>query len=95
MLSLSCAVGPVLAGDTRQANAEGKAFADRLNTAFVKDAAKHVDPAAVPNYQGTEVPQTKYYGSGLAIEDEARTQAGSDPNAQYISKARTSPFKVL
>ena len=89
IMGLSCVAGQVLAGDTRQANAEGKAFADRLNTALVKDAAKHVDPAAVPNYQGTEVPQTNYYGSGLAIEDEARTQADSDPNAQYISKART------
>lgn len=90
ILGLNCAAGQVLAGDTRRANADGKAFADRLNTALVKDAARNVDPATVPNYQGAEVPQKRYYDSGLTIEDEARTQADSDPNAHYLSNARTN-----
>lgn len=90
IIALSGASGAALANNTTQANADGKAFADSLNNAKVKDLGKTVDPTTVPNYQGTSIPEAGYYNSGLNIENEAQTKAATDPNAQYINNARTN-----
>lgn len=78
----------VLAGDTDRANTQGKDFAHNLNNTKVKDAAKTIDPATVPHYQDRDVPETSYYESGTNIENQARTEAASNPTAQFINNAR-------
>lgn len=82
-------VMPVYA-DTSQANADGKAFADSLNNSKINDLGKNVDPSTMPNFQGANVPETSYYGSGLNIENQAQTEAASNPAAQFIKGARTN-----
>lgn len=88
LLALGSAL-PVYA-DTSQANADGKAFADSLNNSKINDLGKNVDPSTMPNFQGTNVPETNYYGSGLNIENQAQTEALSNPAAQFINDARTN-----
>ena len=90
LVGLSLVSGLVVAGNTNQANSDGKQFADSLNNAKVKDLGKNVDPTTVPNYQGANVPETSYYNSGLNIENQAQTEAASNPTAQYINNARTN-----
>lgn len=50
----SCS-GLVFAGNTSQANNDGKSFADSINNSKIKDLGKNVDPNTIPNYQGTDV----------------------------------------
>jgi conjugal transfer mating pair stabilization protein TraN len=90
VILILAASGYVNAGNTTQANDAGKAFADSMNSSTVKDIGKNVDPATVPNYQGSNVPETSYYNSGLNIENQAQTEAASNPTAQYINNARTN-----
>lgn len=85
----SCS-GLVFAGNTSQANNDGKSFADSINNTKIKDLGKSIDPNSIPNYQGADVPEKKYYSSGLNIENEAQNHAASDPNAQYINNSRIS-----
>lgn len=85
----SCS-GLVFAGNTSQANNDGKSFADSINNSKIKDLGKNVDPNTIPNYQGTDVPEKQYYNSGLNIENQAQDHAASDPNAQYINSSRVS-----
>ncbi|EJX7572379.1 conjugal transfer protein TraN [Vibrio cholerae] len=80
----------VFAGNTSQANSDGKSFADSINNSKIKDLGKSVDPNTIPNYQGADVPEKQYYNSGLNIENEAQNHAASDPNAQYINSSRIS-----
>ena len=87
--------GFVFAGNTSQANNDGKSFADSINNSKIKDLGKSVDPNTIPNYQGTDVPETQYYNSGLNIENQAQTHAASDPNAQYINSSRNTRPKVV
>src|SRR5690606_22505602 len=56
--------------DVDQANADGKDFAKSMNSAKVKDAGKHVDPASIPGFQGANVPEVNHYGLGLNIENK-------------------------
>lgn len=90
LVGLSLVSGLVVAGNTNQANSDGKQFADSLNNAKVKDLGKNVDPTTVPNYQGANVPETSYYNSGLDIENQAQTEAASNPTAQYINSSRST-----
>ncbi|WP_150140441.1 conjugal transfer protein TraN [Candidatus Enterovibrio escicola] len=85
----------VFAGNTNQANSDGKAFADRINNSRIKDLGKSIDPHSIPNYQGTDVPEKKYYNSGLNIENEAKDHAASDPHAQYINSSINTRPKVI
>lgn len=88
LVGLSLFSGFVVAGDTDQANSDGKQFADGINNAKVKDIGKNVDPATMPRYEGANPPETSYYNSGLNIESQAQTKAASDSDAQYINNAR-------
>ncbi|MFW1160575.1 conjugal transfer protein TraN [Vibrio parahaemolyticus] len=90
----SCS-GLVFAGNTSQANNDGKSFADSINNSKIKDLGKNVDPNTIPNYQGTDVPEKQYYNSGLNIENQAQDHAASDPNAQYINSSRNTRPKVV
>lgn len=80
----------IMAGDTDQANEDGKQFADELNNNKIKDLGQNVDPYSVPNYQGKDVPETSYYNSGLDIEDQAQAEAATNDNAQYVTNAKSS-----
>ncbi len=94
MLMIAVVIGGiskfVFAGNTNQANSDGKAFADSINNSKIKDLGKIVDPNSIPNYQGADVPEKKYYNSGLNIENEAQEFSNSDDNARYINSAKNS-----
>lgn len=89
-IAFSICSGSVLAGNTSQANTAGKDFANSMNNAKVKDAGKNIDPSTVPNYQGSNVPEASYYNSGLNIENQAQSEASTNPTAQFINDARTN-----
>lgn len=80
----------VQAGDTNLANAEGKSFADSLNSSQVNSAVSNLNVTDVPNYAGPNVQETNYYNSGMNIENQAQVEAGTNPNAQYIINAKTA-----
>ena len=87
--------GVVLAGPMEDAIQDGKTFAAGRNTT-IRDIPNNLDTNNVPNYQGTNVPETNYYSQGATLQNQAQTHAASDPNAQYITGARTSrpPYTV-
>lgn len=70
------------------ANEEGKSFATQVNNAQLMETGKTADPIQMPALQNANPPQTQYYQSGLDIENQARTQAQADENAQYLLQAR-------
>ncbi len=74
--------------NNNEAMQAGKEFANTLNDSSVKDVAKDMDPTGVPNYQGTDIPETDYYESGVNIENQASAVAADNPTAQFIKDAR-------
>jgi conjugal transfer mating pair stabilization protein TraN len=67
----------------------GKAVGTAGNGA-VSNAAASSDFSTVPGYQGTQVPQTQYYGSGLGIEDAARQALPNSPVGSYVQSSALS-----
>lgn len=90
ILLLACLALPLTAPAadlTRdQALQLGKDFGNANNTG-VSNAASSPDLTTVPSYQGTNVPETQYYGSGLGIEDAARQAL---PNSEVGSFVQDS-----
>ena len=76
----------VFAGDTVQANVEGKAFADAINTTTVKSMGSNIDPSTVPNYEGANVPETGYTSQN--IEHAGQAESENNHHSQYIRNAR-------
>lgn len=72
------------------ANEQGKALATQVHNARVMPAGETTNPADMPGFQGANPAETQYYQSGLNIENQARTQAQTDENAQYVLQARDS-----
>lgn len=70
------------------ANEQGKAFATQIHNAQVMSAGESTNPAEMPGFQSANPAETQYYHSGLNIENQARTQAQTDENAQYLLEAR-------
>lgn len=44
----------------------------------------------VPNYAGTDIPETQYGNNPMAMEDEARTQVSSDETGSFVSDTITT-----
>lgn len=77
----------LFAATKEERNAEGKQFADTINSG-ISDDAKNTDTSIIPQYQGEDVPAKDYYSSGIGIEDEAQVNAATDENAIYITSSR-------
>ncbi len=87
--------GAVLAGDRGDAIQDGKNFAVQEN-AVIRDVPHNLDPDTMPNYHGTNIPEKNYYSAGSTLQSQAESHAASDPNAQYITNARTSrPVQII
>ncbi|MFA7606533.1 MAG: conjugal transfer protein TraN [Rhodocyclaceae bacterium] len=67
----------------------GKDFGNTDNTG-VSDAAGNPDLTTVPSYQGTNVPETQYYGSGLGIEDAARQALPDSEVGSFVQESALS-----
>ncbi len=79
----------LIAGSMDDAIQGGKNFAVQEN-AMIRDIPQNLDPDTMPNYQGTNIPEKNYYSAGSALQSQAQSHAASDPNAQYITNARTT-----
>ena len=90
LFALTLAATPVSADLTRdQALQLGKDFGSTANTG-VSNAAANPDLTAVPDYQGTNVPETQYYGSGLGIEDAARQNLPNSEVGSFVQESALS-----
>ncbi|WP_275096157.1 conjugal transfer protein TraN [Sedimenticola hydrogenitrophicus] len=90
LFALTLAATPVSADLTRdQALQLGKDFGNTANTG-VSDAAANPDLTVVPDYQGTNVPETQYYGSGLGIEDAARQNLPNSEVGTFVQDSALS-----
>ena len=87
-LFLLLGTGTALAGDMEDAIQDGKDFA-RQRHDTIRDIPANLDPHTLPNYAGTNVPETHYYTSGSTLQSHARTHAATDPTAQYITGSRS------
>lgn len=67
----------------------GKDFGN-TNNSGVSDTAANPDLTTVPSYQGTDVPETQYYGSGLGIEDAARQSLPNSEVGAYVQDSALS-----
>ncbi|WP_018694115.1 conjugal transfer protein TraN [Algicola sagamiensis] len=77
------------------ANKDGQSFADSLNQT-IQNKGKHPITNDIPNYQGEEVEEKKYYQRGTAIEDDALSHSQSDPTSRFLSSSRDNrpPYKI-
>lgn len=87
-LFLLLGTGTALAGDMEDAIQDGKDFARQRHDS-IRDLPANLDPHTLPNYAGTNVPETHYYTSGSTLHSRARTHAATDPTAHYITGSRT------
>lgn len=60
------------------------------NNASITNSATNPDLGAIPGYQGTDVPETQYYGAGLGIEDTARQALPDNPIGTYVQDSALS-----
>ena len=81
--------GIAIAGDMDDAIQDGKDFALDQNVT-IRDVPATLDPATIPNYEGTDVPEKNYYSAGASLQSQAESHAAGDPTAQYITNSRTS-----
>jgi hypothetical protein len=79
----------IFAATKDERNAEGKQFADLINSG-IGDKARNTDTSNIPQYQGENVPAKDYYNSGVGIEDEALVNSVTDPTANYINDSRNN-----
>lgn len=84
LIALGCLSMGTMASNDNDAMEAGKEFANTLNDSSVKDVAKDFDPESIPNYQGTDIPETDYYESGANIENQASAVAADNPTAQFL-----------
>lgn len=85
----------LIAGSMDDAIQDGKNFAVQEN-AVIRNVPKNLDPDTMPNYQGTNIPEKNYYSAGSTLQSQAESHAASDPNAQYITNARTTrPSQIV
>lgn len=90
LFALALVASPVSADLTRdQALQLGKDFGNTANTG-VSNAATNPDLTAIPDYQGTNVPETQYYGSGLGIEDAARQALPNSEVGSFVQDSALS-----
>lgn len=88
LIALGCLSMSTMADNDNESMDTGKEFANTLNDSSVKDVAKDLDPESIPNYQGTDIPETDYYESGANIENQASAVAADNPTAQFLRDAR-------
>jgi len=55
-----------------------------------QDLSTNQSADTVPNYQGTNVPETQYANNPMAIEDTARTQLNQNDTGAYVSESATT-----
>lgn len=60
------------------------------NNPTISNTATNPDLSTVPGYQGTDVPETQYYGAGLGIEDTARQALPDSPVGTYVQNSALS-----
>ena len=72
-----------------QALQAGKAFGNAAN-AGVPAAASGSSLSNVPGYQGTDVPQTRYYDAGAGVEDAARQAVSGNEAGQFVQDSALS-----
>ncbi|MBF0300540.1 MAG: conjugal transfer protein TraN, partial [Oligoflexia bacterium] len=74
-------------------NEAGKDFANEMNKSIGSIGA-NTNPNNIPGYKGSDVAETKYYESGLKLEDEAKIDTRNNPNGNYLKTAIGSRPKI-
>lgn len=67
----------------------GKSFgSDALGQ--TQSYSTHQDASGVPNYQGADVPETRYANNPMSLEDEARTQVNQSDTGSFVTDSATT-----